>query len=209
VFFRRRRRLFRNSLARNPQKKRFSFGVRTLMSIVGVLVLGFAWAFAHETRLIASQAPTSWIEDQSADCAVVVTGGPSRIREGFDLLERHQVQKLIISGVNPQAEFREIFPLAPYYGEVHERDVILERRSRTTYGNAQQTLPLTEAFRCRDLILITSRAHMYRALKTFRAEFPTGFPILARAVVAGPQDLNWTEVSLEAIKSMFYSLWAY
>ena len=163
----------------------------------------------HEGQAILAQPVTSWTEDVTADCAVVLTGGPSRIREGIDLLARRNVKKLIISGVNPQARLREIFSLWPYYGNLSEEDVILERRSRTTYGNAQQTLPLVEALRCRDLVLITSRSHMRRAVLTFRAEFPQDFPIVPHAVVAGSITPGWLELGSETLKSLFYALWAY
>jgi uncharacterized SAM-binding protein YcdF (DUF218 family) len=182
---------------------------RVTTLFIVVLVLIFTWAFVHEVRRISAQPISSWTEDSSADCAVVLTGGPNRIREGIDLLTRHSVQKLIISGVHPQAGWRDILPLWPFYSGIHDSDVILERRSRTTFGNAQQTLPLVEALRCRDLILITSRTHMSRALSTFRAEFPLGYPIVPRAVFAGSVEPGWAEVSIEAVKALFYSLWAY
>ncbi len=179
---------------------------RATTLLIAVLVVTFTWAFIREIRHISTQPISSWTEDSAADCAVVLTGGPHRIREGIDLLTRHSVQKLIISGVHPQAGWRDILPLWPFYGEIHDSDVILERRSRTTFGNAQQTLPLVEALRCRDLILITSRTHMRRALNTFRAEFPPGYPIVPRAVIAGSVEPGWTEVSIEALKALFYSL---
>src|SRR2546430_2773967 len=72
------------------------------------LVSLFLWAFIREVRLVKNQPLNSWTDDVNADCAVVVTGGPNRIREGVDLLARHAVQKLIISGVHPQASFRDI-----------------------------------------------------------------------------------------------------
>lgn len=183
-------------------------GILLLIALAS-LVAALISAFAHEVRLVLGQPIGSWVEDHNADCAVVVTGGGGRIREGMDLLARKQVQKLIISGVNPKVEFRDLFPQAPYYGDVRAQDVILERRSRTTFGNAQQTLPLVEALHCRDLILVTSRVHMYRTLKTFRAEFPPGFNIIPRSVQSGPIDPGWGEVGIEALKSLFYSLWAY
>lgn len=181
------------------------------------LVLGFIFSvlvfslsvFVRDVKAIRSQPLTSWTEDASADCAVVLTGGPNRVREGFDLLARGAVQKLILSGVHPGAELREIFPLWPYYGDLKEQDVILERRSLTTYGNAQQTHALVEALHCRDLILVTSRVHMYRAMKMFRAEFPSEYPLLARSVQTGSVEPEWDEVAVEAIKSLFYGLWAY
>jgi uncharacterized SAM-binding protein YcdF (DUF218 family) len=173
------------------------------------LIFLLGWSFTRQVSVILAQPVTAWTEDVTADCAVVLTGGPSRIREGLDLLTRHSVQKLIISGVNPQAELRDIVSILPYYGEIRDQDVILERRSRTTFGNAQQTLPLVEVLHCRDLVLITSRVHMYRAMRTFHAEFPAEFPIIPRAVIAGSIKPGRGEVTVEAMKSIFYSLWAY
>jgi uncharacterized SAM-binding protein YcdF (DUF218 family) len=152
---------------------------------------------------------TSWTEDHTADCAVVLTGGAQRVREGFDLLIRGSIQKLIISGVNPQAELRDIFPLWPYHGHLKEADVILEKFSQTTYGNAQQSLALVEALRCRDVVLVTGRLHMYRALSTFQAEFPPAITIQPRAVIAGSLAPDRGELAWETMKSMFYSFWAY
>jgi uncharacterized SAM-binding protein YcdF (DUF218 family) len=177
--------------------------------VTAVVVLLFCWAWAHEIRLILNQPVNSWTEDVSADCAVSLTGGPQRIREGLDLLSRHSVQKLIISGVHAQASLRDIFPLLAYYGSLREQDVILERRSQTTFGNAQQTFPLVEALHCRDLVLITSRLHMRRALSTFKAEFPADFPIIVHAVPAITEPPGWDEVAWESLKSLFYSSWAY
>ncbi len=193
-----------------PEKSRRIGRKRTIVLVAaGFSILAAAWLFVHEARLILEQPITSWERDDTADCAIVLTGGPHRIREGVDLLAQKAVQKLIISGVHPHANFRDIFPLWPFYGEIREQDIILERRSQTTYGNAQQTLPLVEALRCRDVILITSRVHMRRALKTFRAEYPANIPIIARATVSYGARPLWDELATETLKSLFYSLWAY
>ncbi|RYZ71930.1 MAG: YdcF family protein [Proteobacteria bacterium] len=187
------------------------FRGRRLYVIAGFFLVAvlLGLSYVREIRLITSQPVTIWKEDVSADCAVTLTGGPQRIREGIDLLSKKAILKLIISGVNPQSGLRDIFPQAPYYGDLRDQDVILERRSQTTFGNAQQTLPLVEALRCRDLVLITSRIHMRRALQTFKAEFPPHFPIIARAVPAITEPPSWDEVGWEALKSLFYSSWAY
>lgn len=192
-----------------PVLKLKSIRRKAVAATIFAWIVFLSWAYTREVRLILRQPVTAWTEDISADCAVALTGGPQRIREGLDLLSRHSVQKLIISGVNPQTSFREIFPLAPYYGDLREQDVVLERRSQTTFGNAQQTLPLVEALHCRDLVLITSRIHMRRALSTFRAEFPNDFPIIVRAVPAIKDPPGWDEVAWEATKSLFYAPWAY
>ena len=178
-------------------------------ALVGVSVLVFVLIilFAQEERRILRQPVNSWSQDQSADCAIVLTGAAGRIREGFDLLANHHIKKLIIAGVDPHVSLREIFPLWPLYARLKSQDVVLERRSRTTYGNAQQSIPLVAALGCRDLLLVTSTIHMFRALRTFRAAYPPDFPIYPCAV-ALPALKIW-EVPLETIKSLFYSLFAY
>lgn len=158
---------------------------------------------------LISESPSSWVIEPKADCAVVLTGGQGRVREGFDLLAHKAIKKLVISGVNPNVSLREIMPLWPFYGELHEEDVVLDRRSGTTYGNAQQTLPIVEALRCRDIILVTSQIHMSRAYLTFKASYPERINILKHSILASRGELGVWEVSTEVLKSLFYSLWAY
>ena len=141
-----------------------------LLPLVASLVVG--WFIYREAVKIHGTPLTSWQEDHSGDCAVVLTGGANRVHEGFALLAQKQVRKLIISGVFEGAKLEEIFPLLPFYGTIASKDVVLEKNSRTTFGNAQQSLALVEALKCRDVVLVTSYLHMRRALRTFDATFP-------------------------------------
>lgn len=175
--------------------------------LAGGLFLG--WCFYREYIKINSITVTSWTQDHRADCAVVLTGSVGRVREGFDVLARKQVKKLIISGVHLGAELSLIFPHWSFYGELKEEDVILEKQSGTTYGNARQTLAITQALGCRDIILITSRLHTERAYQTFVSVFPPNYPIYKRSVLSGSYHLNFWDVVIETSKSVFYSLWVY
>lgn len=178
--------------------------------LVALLTFVFVYLlFASERDKILAIPITAWTQDHRADCALVLTGGPGRVREGFDLLSHRSVKKLIISGVHPQAGLRDIFPQWPYYGDLRETDVILEKRSGTTYGNAQQSLALVEALHCRDIVLITSRLHMYRSLKTFKGVFPANMPIYPRAILSGEFRPEFWDLANEVVKSLFYSLFAY
>ncbi len=179
------------------------------LSVAFSVLLGLVAWFRHELKLVSQEPLSAWTEDHKADCAVVLTGGPGRVREGFDLLAQGQVHKLIISGVHPRATLRDIFPQWPFYGGLRVEDVVLERRSATTYGNAQQSLPLVEALRCRSLVLVTSHLHMRRAYRTFRRIVPDETLILTRAVSSGAVPPRFSDLSFEALKSQFYSLWAY
>ena len=179
----------------------------------GLAILSaLTWRFATEYREIRRTPIDSWVRDQRADCAVVLTGGGGRVKEGMDLLARKAIRKLIVSGVNPQADWREVFPNWPYYQDVSESDIVLERKSRTTFGNAQQTLAVAEALGCRDLLVVTSRFHLHRALRTFRAEFYDRMPVEGRAIFVpsdGKETAESPEIATEAMKALFYGLWAY
>ena len=173
------------------------------------LTAGLSYRFYHEYKSVEQEGIQSWVKTPTADCAIVLTGGPGRVREGFDLLSNQNVKKLIVSGVNPGSRLREIMPVWSFYGTLKEDDVVLERRSETTYGNAQQSLSIVEALRCRDIVLVTSRLHMHRSYRTFRGSYPENIEILRHAVVSGRFEIGIMEASLEALKSLFYSLWAY
>lgn len=139
----------------------------------------------------------------------MLTGERNRLDEGFDLLYQGHVKKLLISGVNPTSYLEEIYPNIIFYGRLAPENIILEKNSKTTYGNAQQTLPLVEALACRDVILITSRLHMYRSLQTFRAHYPENITIYPRATVGRQYQFVWDQIAIESLKSMFYSVWTY
>lgn len=159
--------------------------------------------------LIQNEEMSSWTKDTEAECALVLTGGPNRVREGFALLSRKQVQRLIISGVNPSTELRDLMnPWDLIWGPELEK-ITLEKRSTTTYGNAQQTLPIVEGLGCRRVALITSQLHMYRAFKTLRAAFPPNIEILKHAVPPQASEAGFWENFNELIKAVFYSVWAF
>lgn len=174
--------------------------------ILGLIVL---YRFINEYHKVQNEPMISWTKTQMADCAVVLTGGAGRVREGFDLLANQNVKKLIISGVYANARLSEIMSPWPYYGTLNENDVVLDRRSETTYGNAQQSLPIVEALKCRDILLVTSRIHMYRSYRTFRSSFPENIYIQKHPVVGPRYEPSVWETGFEALKSLFYSTWAY
>lgn len=180
-----------------------------LLGFLSSIAVVFVIVCMNEKKRVLSHGVTSWEVNQSADCAVVLTGGAGRIREGFDLLEQGRVKKLIISGVNPTSTLYQIFPQLPAYFRVAEDDVVLEKRSGTTYGNAVQSEALVEALNCRSLLLVTSSLHMYRSYRTFRSRFPQEVQIKPHGIVSGSYRPNAFELFVEVLKSVFYSLWAY
>ena len=174
-----------------------------------LLSLTFVFLFYREWFRVNQFPFKSWTRTVSADCGIVLTGGPGRIREGLSLVENGSVGKLIITGVNSQSQFVDIFPQWIFYPKSRESQIILEKKSETTYGNAQQSLPLVEALQCRDIVLITSQLHMYRAYRTFKSAFPNSIEIHTQGVISTITDASPFQKSMEVLKSIFYSLWAY
>ncbi len=185
---------------------------KIILSVGGSLIVALVYfsiqSYGH-FKTIKNFPVTAWLEDHQADCAVVLTGGPNRIDDALEQLYLKRIKKLIISGVNPNTQLRQIFPQSPYFGDIDPDDIILEKRSLTTYGNAQQSLPLVEALNCKDVVLITSKLHMFRAYSTFKSHFPKEIPIYRRATGGRRFRPHWSRVWAETMKTVFYDLWVY
>lgn len=180
-----------------------SWKIFIALSSLILLLLG-VWIGIDSYRL-RYQKVTSWYQDSKGDCAVVLTGGPGRVREGFDLLQRGDVRKLIISGVNPDVRLLDIFPQRPFYPSVQNFNVILESHSRTTFGNQTHTLPLLEKLGCVNVLLVTSQVHMPRAHRLFtkRAEGAGEFNFIKHSIYAEP---TLRATLYESLKKVFYEI---
>lgn len=174
-----------------------------------LFILYFCYGFFKNLGYVTATEASAWTEDHRADCGVVLTGGPNRISDAFEQLYLKRVKKLIISGVYSKTTLNDIFPQRFFFGDLNENDIILEKQSLTTFGNAKESLSLVEALNCKDVVLITSRLHMYRAYKTFRLYFPKDIPIYPRSTVGKRYRHSWTMASIEALKTIFYDTWIF
>ena len=174
-----------------------------------VFVAAFTSRFYLETKNILSEPVRSWKEDLTADCAVVLTGGVGRLRESIALLQRNSVQWLVVSGAHASIIKSDLLtPWELIWGVDQER-IILEKNSQTTYGNALQSIPILEALKCQNVLIVTSSIHMTRAYKTFEASLPDSFKLIKYSITPGRNEVSWAGVSIEALKAIFYSIWAY
>lgn len=137
-------------------------------------------------------------------CGVVLTGAPGRVRESFEILAQRKIQKLIVSGVYKDSQLREIFPYLPFYPEVSESDIFLEKKSETTYGNAIQSLVLVESLKCKTVVLMTSQVHMRRAYRIFRSTFPNDIEIQKLSLPNSKTEKNLIDIWIEVFKTLFY-----
>lgn len=185
-----------------PARKRFFF------IFAAVVVFGL---FVYEGRQILNDQPER-LEDNEIDqlpihdCGVVLTGGPGRIRESIEILVQKKIKKLIISGVYKEAQLAEIFPALPFYPEIDSNDIILEKHSESTYGNAAQSLALVQTLQCKNVLLITSQLHMHRAYQVFRSLYPESIQIKKYYVFTARKDPKEMDLLIETIKSVFYTV---
>ena len=173
-----------------------------LFALILLLVL-VSW----KANQITSEPENLWGNNEiSADCGVVLTGAPGRLREGFELLAQKRIKKLIASGVNKESRMIEIFPYSGYYPEVSLDDIYLEKRSETTFGNARHSMSLVEGLRCRDIILITSQIHMHRAYAMFKIVYPESMAIKKLTLPNTKSESGLSGLAIEVVKSLFYSI---
>lgn len=176
--------------------------LRWVLLFLGIGLI--AVSLATEYYQITTE-PESRLSETAAiyDCGVVLTGSAGRIREAFEVLAQKKIKKLVIAGVYKEAQLNQIFPHLPFYTEISEDDVILEKKSESTYGNAVQSLALVKALNCRNILLITSQIHMFRAHRIFHEVYPADVPI-TKMTVANKKDFGFLDGWLETVKSSFY-----
>lgn len=130
--------------------------------------------------------PASEALRQHYDVAIVLTSGtrPERLVAGIGLVKRGIADKLLIVGGSGDlfdrhsSEARTLRRLAMAFGLSNEQ-VLTEEVSRNTYEGALKTTEIIRAGQYRDLLLITTALHMYRAAAAFHKQglFPDLYPV--------------------------------
>ena len=107
-----------------------------------------------------------------------------RILEGISLVKRGIADKLFIVGGSGDpfnrrlSEARVLRTFALEFG-LRDEQVFVEEVSRNTYESAVNAAQIIQAGHYRQLVLITSAAHMYRAVAAFHKQglFPEPYPV--------------------------------
>ncbi len=101
------------------------------------------------------------------DGIVVFTGGKTRLQTALSLFQQRKSKHLLISGVHPDATFREVVGDTPFAS-----DITLGYQAQDTLGNAGETAEWVRAHQIKTLRLITSNYHMPRSLFELRRFLP-------------------------------------
>lgn len=178
---------------------------KNLIIIFTFVVLLVVFVVSYQVDQILQEPMNLWENNlPSSKCGIVLTGAPGRVRDAFEYLAQKKIKKLIVSGVYKESKLHEVFPYLPFYPEINPDDIVLEKKSETTYGNAQQCLALVQDLNCDSVVLITSQIHMRRAYRIFNRTFPKNIEIKKLSLPNSRSEKSLTDLCLEAVKSIFY-----
>ncbi|BEU99332.1 YdcF family protein [Novosphingobium olei] len=150
---------------------------RLLASVLLVWTLGFLW-FALFLPQPAGDVRTDGI--------VVLTGSGGRIPRAFDILRRHQADKLLISGVDTEVRPREFAAEYDVPPRLFACCVTLGYESVDTRSNAQEAARWIAARHISSVRLVTTDWHMRRAAFDLRIAGPKDLVIVEDAVRSRP-----------------------
>ncbi len=160
-----------------------------MKSLAVLLVVALLWAvglWAFVGR-VAHSTPAA--EPPVADGVVALTGASdARITAAMKLLETGKAQRMLISGVNPQASRADIRGVAKATRRFYDCCVDLGFQALDTVGNARETARWARKHDYHSLIVVTSDFHMPRAMLELRAALPdvdfTPYPVPSRELNA-------------------------
>lgn len=115
--------------------------------------------------------------DIKAEALVVLTGGSGRVEHGLSMLADKVAPVLFVSGVAPKVTQEQLLR-EHSSATVRERintaggEIILDRVSRSTLSNADQTAAFLRKRDIKRIRLITADYHMQRSLHEFRIAMP-------------------------------------
>lgn len=149
--------------------------VRKAARWTGPILLVAAMVFLAGFGLFAERI--SNIETPSdispAQAIVVLTGGQFRIEAAFALLANQKAQKLLISGVNPDASETALSRATGLDKNLFACCVDVGYEAKDTVGNAMETVLWLRRNGYKSLILVTNNYHMPRSVLELRRIDPT------------------------------------
>lgn len=121
-------------------------------------------------------------EPDPAQALVVFTGNATqRITTAVKLLEVGKGDRLLVSGVNPEATRKDIKDVSKATQRMYDCCVDLGFKAENTRGNAQETAAWSRRHNYTDLLVVTADYHMPRALLELRGAMPhaklTPYPV--------------------------------
>ncbi len=150
--------------------KKKTSSVRMLIKAPFYLIAAWLLGFGYFTLTLPEAVPEG--ATPKSDGIIVLTGGAGRLEAGLALLEAKVADRMLISGVNPVVEPRELSALTGTEEALFTCCVDLDRAAPNTAGNATESNLWAEAHGYSTLVLVTADYHMPRSLILFRRAMP-------------------------------------
>ena len=117
------------------------------------------------------------IINENKKAIVVLTGGPRRLEEGFQLLERKLGSALFISGVNPIVTKKDLKKILNTNNSnkkniLFDCCVYYEKKSKNTKSNSIEANKWLTKNDYNEIFLVTSSFHMPRSIYEFKKNAP-------------------------------------
>jgi uncharacterized SAM-binding protein YcdF (DUF218 family) len=161
-----------------------------MRSLVALLVAALIWTVGLLSFAARIESSTPIAEPPRADGIVVLTGAGSndRLAAGVSLLEDGKAQRMLVSGVNPEASREDIRTVSKAVRRLYDCCVDLDFTAADTVGNARETADWARNLRYKSLIVVTADYHMPRAMLELRATMPDidlrPYPVATKVVNA-------------------------
>lgn len=166
--------------------------------IVLVLVCLYAIGFL----VFAGNLPRAPHKLGHIEGVVALTGGEQRLDAAVALFEKGVGERLLISGVNPQATRDELKKLS-HGGKRFDCCVDLGYAAEDTFGNAREAAAWARFHHFSRILLVTARYHMPRSIAEFHDVMP-GVAIIPYPVDAENSKSWWNDLrSLRVLHSEY------
>lgn len=127
------------------------------------------------------------LDNNTAEAAIVLTGGDKRIEEGVKILQQKLVKKLFITGVNYKVRNKKEIP---YVDDLYKVDnVEIGKEATTTTGNAFEAREWIKKNHIHTIKIVTANYHMPRSILEFQYRIPD-IIIEAHSVFPDKFDIN-------------------
>jgi uncharacterized SAM-binding protein YcdF (DUF218 family) len=133
-------------------------------AIIATLAIAFVGAAIGFVGFLSQLRGAEAKPARTADGIVVLTGGSSRVSDALELLAGGYGKRLLISGVHPTNDVRDISRSLPDNQSLLNCCVDLDRSAVNTRSNAAETRRWVHERGFKSLIVVTSNYHMPRAI---------------------------------------------
>ena len=127
------------------------------------LLIGLLWLVGFAVFAARLVSPPQWDGERVVDAAIVLTGGAGRLETAAEILRDNKARQVLISGVHSDVSAAQLKRMLNLPQSLVDCCLLLDKRARNTWHNAEQAVRWAQDVQARSLILVTSDYHMPRS----------------------------------------------